>query len=176
MYCFWYRSGLFSLSLSLWLWASGVVWMKALFHTFECLCGGGGLAADLKGTEALKNSFHFLLSVNLEQANNNSILLASPKLQWKLKEKQKNWSDMKTRSYRNQKTTAGLQNTGPYTPTVHSFEEKSHSCTSKAAKCATAVNRRSFKRCTCYQKSSDSDAVSPSAKLMFITRVRVALI
>lgn len=61
--------------------------MKALFHTFECLCGGGGLAADLKGTEALKNSFHFLLSVNLEQANNNSILLASPKLQWKLKEK-----------------------------------------------------------------------------------------
>lgn len=64
--------------------------MKALFHTFECLCGGGGgLAADLKGTEALKNSFHFLLSVNLEQANNNSILLASPKLQWKLKEKKK---------------------------------------------------------------------------------------
>lgn len=30
---------------------------------------------------------------------------------------------MKTRSYRNQKTTAGLQNTGPYTPTVHSFEK-----------------------------------------------------
>lgn len=47
---------------------------------------------------------------------------------------------MKARSYRNQKTTVGLQNTGPYTPTVHFLCEKAHSCTSKAAKCATAVN------------------------------------